>query len=166
MQWILISIKFFIQQPHFLIRLFRYLWPLYYSNGSFWYSRESRFLCSAIRLHLERWSWLWNVQGLKFNFLKYNLILHFFYRLSWAMSSIYLFKFWRILTRGVEHSAYIYIYQHYRLVDLPWQSAFTWYILLGLFSNFLPHFHYYYSGILLQFSSIFVIIGDTGIVVL
>lgn len=41
----------------------------------------------------------------------------------------------RILTRGVEHTAYIYIYKHYRLIELPWNSAFTWY-LSAIFVDF------------------------------
>ncbi|XP_063343540.1 alkylglycerol monooxygenase [Pelmatolapia mariae] len=31
-----------------------------------------------------------------------------------------------LLTRGCELSAYMYVWNHYRLVELPWDSAWTW----------------------------------------
>lgn len=37
-------------------------------------------------------------------------------------------KIHRLLTRGVEHSLYTYIYNNYRLIDLPWDSIHVWYI--------------------------------------
>lgn len=33
----------------------------------------------------------------------------------------------RVLSRGAEHWAYFYIYDKFRLVDLPWDSLVTWY---------------------------------------
>ena len=33
-----------------------------------------------------------------------------------------------ILCRGMEHGAYFYIYHHFRIIDLPWNSPLTWYI--------------------------------------
>lgn len=33
----------------------------------------------------------------------------------------------RILSRGAEHWLYFYIYDNFRLVDLPWNSMATWY---------------------------------------
>lgn len=33
----------------------------------------------------------------------------------------------RIICHGVEHSIYYYIYNNYRLVELPWDSPVTWY---------------------------------------
>ena len=129
------------------IRLFRYWWPLYYLNGSSLYSKESRFLYSEIRLHLERWSLSWNVQGLKLNCLNWLLIDSFFvYREQYYNYCVFIW-FWRILTRGVEHTAYVYIYQHYRLIDLPWQSAFTWYVqfqiskIVIIFKNYSIPYH-------------------------
>ena len=129
------------------IRLFRYWWPLYYLNGSSLYSKESRFLYSEIRLHLERWSLSWNVQGLKLNCLNWLLIDSFFvYREQYYNYCVFIW-FWRILTRGVEHTAYVYIYQHYRLIDLQWQSAFTWYVqfqiskIVIIFKNYSIPYH-------------------------
>ncbi|XP_044734945.1 alkylglycerol monooxygenase-like [Chrysoperla carnea] len=34
----------------------------------------------------------------------------------------------RLLLRGSESALYIYIYDKYRLVDLPWESTLTWYV--------------------------------------
>ena len=45
------------------------------------------------------------------------------------------FPIYSILTRGVEHTAYIYIYRNYRLFDLQWDSAITWYFA-ALFVDF------------------------------
>ncbi|XP_067000505.2 alkylglycerol monooxygenase [Anabrus simplex] len=33
----------------------------------------------------------------------------------------------KLLSRGAENIAYIYIYDHFRIADLPWDSAWTWY---------------------------------------
>lgn len=39
----------------------------------------------------------------------------------------------RLVFRGAENSAYIYIHEHFHLMDLPWNSAWTWYLaLLGV----------------------------------
>jgi len=35
--------------------------------------------------------------------------------------------FFRILCRGLEHSLYSYLYHNYRIIDLPWDSPYTWY---------------------------------------
>ena len=36
--------------------------------------------------------------------------------------------FWsRLLCKGTLHSTYLYIYENYRIVDLPWDSPVTWY---------------------------------------
>ena len=35
----------------------------------------------------------------------------------------------------MEHSAYRYIFQNYRIVDLPWDSPYTWY-LSAIFFDF------------------------------
>ncbi|XP_012276750.1 alkylglycerol monooxygenase [Orussus abietinus] len=35
---------------------------------------------------------------------------------------------WRILFRGVEYYAYIWIYERYRVCGLPWDSLWTWYV--------------------------------------
>lgn len=35
----------------------------------------------------------------------------------------------------MEHSLYTYVYRNYRLVDLPWDSVFTWYFA-ALFVDF------------------------------
>ena len=31
-----------------------------------------------------------------------------------------------LLVRGIEASGYIYVYDNYRLAELPWDSAWTW----------------------------------------
>jgi len=41
----------------------------------------------------------------------------------------------RLLTRGLEHSAYFFIYQNYRLIELPWDSPITWYFA-AIFTDF------------------------------
>ncbi|KAK6631625.1 hypothetical protein RUM44_006154 [Polyplax serrata] len=46
----------------------------------------------------------------------------------------------RILFRGSETSAYIFIYNNWRLVELPWNSPVTWYIAF-----FLVDFFYYWG---------------------
>ena len=41
--------------------------------------------------------------------------------------------FCRLVFRGAENSAYIYIHENFHLMDLPWNSAWTWYLaLLGV----------------------------------
>lgn len=32
----------------------------------------------------------------------------------------------RLLMRSCELSAYIYVWEHYRQIELPWDSAWTW----------------------------------------
>ena len=32
----------------------------------------------------------------------------------------------RIFTRGIERRIYVHVYDNYRLIDLPWNSPFTW----------------------------------------
>ncbi|XP_069674545.1 alkylglycerol monooxygenase-like isoform X1 [Periplaneta americana] len=34
----------------------------------------------------------------------------------------------RLVFRGGENWAYIYIHQHFRVIELPWDSAWTWYL--------------------------------------
>lgn len=34
----------------------------------------------------------------------------------------------RLLMRSCELSAYIYVWEHYRQIELPWDSAWTWWI--------------------------------------
>lgn len=41
---------------------------------------------------------------------------------------------------GMEHSIYIFVYKNYRLIDLPWNSASTWY-----FAAILIDFSYYWG---------------------
>ncbi|KAE8737935.1 hypothetical protein FOCC_FOCC016600, partial [Frankliniella occidentalis] len=36
----------------------------------------------------------------------------------------------RLVFRGAEHWMYIYIYENFRLAELPWDSAITWYLAL------------------------------------
>nr|CAD7453009.1 unnamed protein product [Timema tahoe] len=39
----------------------------------------------------------------------------------------------RLVFRGAENVAYIFIYENFRLVELPWDSAWTWYLaVLGV----------------------------------
>lgn len=39
----------------------------------------------------------------------------------------------RLVFRGAENLAYIYLYENFRIVDLPWDSAWTWYLaVLGV----------------------------------
>ena len=33
----------------------------------------------------------------------------------------------RLICRGLEHSLYFYLYHNYRIIDLPWDSPYTWY---------------------------------------
>lgn len=35
---------------------------------------------------------------------------------------------YRLLFRGGESALYIYIYDHFHILDLPWESPVTWYI--------------------------------------
>jgi len=46
----------------------------------------------------------------------------------------------RILCRGAEHTMYYYIYNNYRLVDLPWHSPLMWY-----FAAMFVDFCYYWG---------------------
>ncbi|KAK7862895.1 hypothetical protein R5R35_011604 [Gryllus longicercus] len=34
----------------------------------------------------------------------------------------------RLVFRGAENAAYIYVYSHFRITDLPWDSPVTWYL--------------------------------------
>lgn len=38
--------------------------------------------------------------------------------------------FLRLLLRGCELSAYMYVWEHFRLLELPWDSAWTWWFTL------------------------------------
>ncbi|XP_019734257.1 alkylglycerol monooxygenase isoform X2 [Hippocampus comes] len=44
-----------------------------------------------------------------------------------------------LLVRGLELSAYVYVWEHFRLVELPWDSAWTWW-----FSFLAVDFCYYW----------------------
>lgn len=37
---------------------------------------------------------------------------------------------YRLVFRGAEHWMYIYIYENFRVADLAWDSAITWYLAL------------------------------------
>src|SRR4029434_7770402 len=38
------------------------------------------------------------------------------------------FFFHRLFVRGLELSSYVYFWDNYRIVELPWDSAWTWWL--------------------------------------
>lgn len=63
--------------------------------------------------------------------------------LGWSSRKIKTFPFcllqphffvsFRVVFKGVEHYVYIKIYENWRIVELPWDSPYTWYLtLLGV----------------------------------
>merc|ERR1712137_287561 len=44
-----------------------------------------------------------------------------------SISLIVNMEIFRILSRGTQHLAYYYIYNNYRLLDIPWDSPYVWY---------------------------------------
>ena len=37
-------------------------------------------------------------------------------------------KYFRILTSGTLFKIYLYLYEHYTIYELPWDSSITWFI--------------------------------------
>lgn len=50
----------------------------------------------------------------------------------------------RIFCRGIEHWAYIQIYDNYRILDLPWDDPLTWY-LAAIFVDFCYYWGHRFS---------------------
>lgn len=58
-------------------------------------------------------------------YLKYCSII---LPLKYGIIIAYEFYFSRLFSRSIELTSYVYIWENYRLIGLPWDSPWTWYL--------------------------------------